>query len=112
MQVSLSAQVGRASFSSAPWPQLMQRHITCGYFARRRVADYNAAPTQSVAQWRQAKAVPDSYLRRLMGAAFLAPDIRRAILEGRRPAGLTAAQLMNAGKHLSLWISRLMRWRS
>jgi len=32
-----------------------------------------------------------------MGAAFLAPDIQRAILEGRQPAGLTAAQLMNAG---------------
>jgi len=36
-------------------------------------------------------------LRRLMGAAFLAPDIQRAIAEGHQPAGLTAAQLMNAG---------------
>jgi len=65
--------------------------------AHRGLADYNAAPTQSPAQWRQAQAVPDSYLRRLMGAAFLAPDIQRAILEGRQPAGLTGAQLMNAG---------------
>ncbi len=58
---------------------------------------HGASPTQSPAQWRQASSLQASYLRRLMGAAFLAPDIQRAILEGSQPAGLTALQLINAG---------------
>jgi site-specific DNA recombinase len=40
-------------------------------------------------------AVPDSsYKRRLLRFAFLAPDLQRAILEGRQPPGLTLADLM------------------
>lgn len=41
-----------------------------------------------------AKGVGDPYLRKLSGLAFLAPDIQRAILEGRQPAGITLAQIM------------------
>jgi DNA invertase Pin-like site-specific DNA recombinase len=65
--------------------------------AHHGMAKHNAAPTLSPAQWRQASSVQDSYLRRLMGAAFLAPDIQLAILEGRHPAGLTALQMINTG---------------
>lgn len=41
------------------------------------------------------EAVPaSSYRRRLLRLAFLAPDLQRAILEGRQPPGLTLAALM------------------
>ncbi len=40
-----------------------------------------------------ARAPGDPYLRRLCALAFLAPDIQRAILEGRQPASLRLADL-------------------
>lgn len=36
----------------------------------------------------------DPYIRKLISLAFLAPDIQRAILEGRQPAGLTLGDLI------------------
>jgi hypothetical protein len=36
-----------------------------------------------------------SYQRRLVRLAFLAPDLQRAILDGRQPPGLTLAQLLD-----------------
>jgi hypothetical protein len=65
---------------------LAQAHAALGH--------HNAAPTQSPGIWRAAVGPPDSYLRRLMPLGYLAPDIQRAILEGRQPAGLTAQQLI------------------
>jgi hypothetical protein len=38
--------------------------------------------------------VSGSYATRLVRLAFLAPDILTAIMEGRHPAGLTAARLL------------------
>jgi hypothetical protein len=69
--------------------------------AHAGVATHEAAPTLSPVQWGRAKSIPDSYLRRIMGLAFLAPDIQRAIFEGRQPAGLTAVQLIAAGVPLA-----------
>jgi hypothetical protein len=39
--------------------------------------------------------IADAYLRKLTGLAFLAPDIQRAILEGRQPADLKLADLVS-----------------
>jgi len=44
----------------------------------------------------EAKGIGDPYLRRLSTLAFLAPDIQRAILEGRQPMGLTLGNLLCA----------------
>ena len=41
-------------------------------------------------------APPSPYLRRLLRLAFLAPDLQRAILDGRQPPGLTLEQLTRA----------------
>ena len=38
--------------------------------------------------------VGSSYFTRMLRLSFLAPDITRAILQGRQPADLTAAKLM------------------
>lgn len=43
----------------------------------------------------QARGVDDPYLRKLTGLAFLAPDIQRALLEGRQPAGIKLADLLS-----------------
>ncbi|WP_374406293.1 recombinase family protein [Pelagerythrobacter sp.] len=42
-----------------------------------------------------ARGMEDPYLRRLVGIAFLAPDIQHAILEGRQPADLRLADLVS-----------------
>jgi site-specific DNA recombinase len=55
-----------------------------------------------------AKGVSDPYLRRLSTLAFLAPDIQRAILEGRQPTGLTLANLTAANLPLDWHMQRQM----
>lgn len=86
-----------ASSAGAPDKQLLKALAQ----AHAGLAQYDAAPTQSPEQWRRATSVPDSYLRRLTGFAFLEPDIQRAILEGRQPAGLSAYQILQAGVPLA-----------
>jgi len=46
--------------------------------AHQGLARHSAAPTQSPAQWAGATGITESYLRRLTGAGFLAPDIQQA----------------------------------
>lgn len=43
--------------------------------------------------WRDVVGINDSYLRRLVPLAFLAPDIQAAIMDGRQPVGLTLQSL-------------------
>ena len=63
--------------------------------AHRELARSKAGPLTPEEDLVEAQGVPDSYLRRLIRLAVLAPDIQRAILEGRQPAGLTLQQLMD-----------------
>lgn len=49
-----------------------------------------------------ARGVDDPYLRKLTGLAFLAPDIQRAILEGRQPVDLRLADITSRDLPL-LW---------
>ena len=55
-----------------------------------------------------AKGLADPYVRKLSGLAFLAPDIQRAILDGRQPAGLMLASLLWAQLPLDWHAQR--RW--
>jgi len=50
---------------------------------------------------RNAASPDNTYLRRLVQLAFLAPDIQRAIIEGRQPPGLTAAEIARRGVPLA-----------
>lgn len=54
----------------------------------------NASPLAVPDTLAKAEVHPDSYIRRLSRIAFLAPDIQRAILDGRQPAGLTIKKLL------------------
>jgi hypothetical protein len=62
--------------------------------AHRWQLSMNASPMTSPADLSEAEAAADSYIRRLAPFAFLAPDIQRAILDGRQPAGLNLQNLL------------------
>ncbi len=47
--------------------------------------------------------VSRSYFTRLVKLAFLAPDITKAILEGRHPPSLTASRLVNYPRLPQIW---------
>ena len=47
-----------------------------------------------IAEFAAGEQLSPSYVTRLLRLAFLAPDITRAILEGRHPAGFTAQKLV------------------
>lgn len=57
-----------------------------------RLAKASSAPT--VVLDGVERDVTDSYVRRMSRLAFLAPDIQRAIVEGRQPPSLTLERLM------------------
>ena len=50
--------------------------------------------------------VSDQYVNKLVGLAFLSPDIVKKIIEGRQPTGFTTVQLMQHGKPPLDWNSQ------
>jgi DNA invertase Pin-like site-specific DNA recombinase len=61
----------------------------------------------------KADGVDRAYAQRIIRLAFLAPDLKRSILEGRAPAGLTLQRLMQGGVPL-LWSDQrdaVSEWR-
>jgi len=65
------------------------------------LAVHDAGPLTSPAQQHRARGISDSHLRRVAALAFLAPDVQRAILEGRQPAGLSLQQMIRPGVPLA-----------
>ncbi len=53
-----------------------------------------------------------AYFNRLVNLAFLAPDITKAILEGRHPPDLTASRLINHTRSPSAGKTNARRWGS
>ncbi len=47
--------------------------------------------------------VSPSYFTRVFRLSFLAPDITRAIIQGRQPPGFSAIKLMGTGQFASCW---------
>jgi hypothetical protein len=47
--------------------------------------------------------VSPSYFSRVFRLSFLAPDITKAILQGRHPAEFSAIKLMRAGQFALCW---------
>jgi hypothetical protein len=62
--------------------------------AHRHLRECDATPTSKLAALKAPGTGYDSYVRKIVRLAFLAPDIQQAILEGRQPEGLTLAELM------------------
>ncbi|MDX2266454.1 MAG: recombinase family protein [Hyphomicrobiales bacterium] len=76
--------------AAAPGPSLIK--LLVKPHALRRAAW--AAPEETLAAAAKRKGLSPSYAARLLHLAFLAPDIKAAILDGRQPPNLTARQLM------------------
>ena len=64
--------------------------------AHRELARHGIAPSVGKADLKEARGLPDPYLRRIAPLAFLAPDIQRAIVTGRQPPWLTLKQLTDS----------------
>ncbi|MDX2265490.1 MAG: helix-turn-helix transcriptional regulator [Hyphomicrobiales bacterium] len=47
--------------------------------------------------------VSPSYFTRVFRLSFLAPEITKAIIQGRQPSELSAIKLMNAGQFAQPW---------
>jgi hypothetical protein len=47
--------------------------------------------------------VSRSYFSRILRLSFLAPEITKAILQGRQPSEFTAIKLMSAGQFAYVW---------
>jgi len=61
--------------------------------AHRELARHGIALSAGKADLKEARGLPDPYLRRIAALAFLAPDIQRAIVTGKQPPWLTLKQI-------------------
>jgi hypothetical protein len=63
--------------------------------AHRWLLQLSASPFTAPEDFMQAQAAQDSFIRRLLPLAFLAPELQRAIVTGRAPRGLTLSRLLS-----------------
>jgi hypothetical protein len=76
--------------SSKADPKLIKL-IARAHLLSNRLADSSSEYLADVAQ---AQALTSSYFTRVLRLTYLAPDITRAILDGRHPRDLTAQKLL------------------
>lgn len=67
---------------------------------RRRLEQANGRDLREIAR---AEKMDRSYFTRILRLAYLAPDITAAILEGRQPAGLTPATIIESSRLPVTW---------
>lgn len=75
---------------------------------KRKLLTGEAATLESIAK---AEGVKSAYAARLIRAAFLAPDLKRAILDGEQPFGLTLQTMMTRDVPLD-WDDQRRLYRS
>ena len=94
MVIDEAAAPGRAAKPDAKLIKLIAR----AYLFNNRLAESSSEYLADVAQRDR---ITSSYFTRVLRLSYLAPDITRAILEGRHPRDLTAQKLL-AHSHLPL----------
>jgi hypothetical protein len=87
MVIDETASPGRAS---KPDPKLIKL-IARAHLLKNKLADSSSVYLADVAQGEK---LTSSYFTRVLRLSYLAPDITRAILEGRHPRDLTAHKLL------------------
>ena len=73
-----------------PDPGLVRLIVKAHYLKEKLISGRGA----SLREIAKRERVESSYFTRLIRLTFLAPDINKAILDGRQPTGLTASHLM------------------
>ena len=71
--------------------------ITTLQKAHRELAANGLTPSAPLEMLVEGSSPGDSYIRKIVRMAFLAPDIQAAIIDGRQPAGLTTKQVIENG---------------
>ena len=71
--------------------------ITTLQKAHRELAANGLTPSAPLEMLVEGSSPGDSYIRKIVRMAFLAPDIQAAIIDGRQPAGLTTKQIIENG---------------
>lgn len=87
----LIAPDGRAAITMRQPDATLVKALQRGHALLRQ---HHASPVQPADAWRRTSSPDDTYRRRLMSLALLAPDIQQAIVEGAQPAGLTLQRLI------------------
>ena len=85
----------------APRPRISAGLIQALKAAHAELITLDASPLTSAAELRRARAPGGAHRRQLSKLAFLAPDLQRAILEGRQPKALTLRVMLRADLPLS-----------
>jgi DNA invertase Pin-like site-specific DNA recombinase len=80
----------RPGISGKPDPKLIKLLVRAHHLKEK----LRASPGTRIADTAMQEKISPSYVALLLRLTFLAPDITRAILEGRQPAGFTAQKLV------------------
>ena len=96
MLVEGPALPGQAVKADPKLVKLIARaHLLCTKIA--------GSDSESLAEIAQGAGLTGSYFTRVVRLTYLAPDITRAILEGRQPRGLTAQKLLGHSRLPLAW---------
>ena len=97
IQGALGAEPPRRSDRSLQRLVAQARHLS------DLVMTSNGKPVQDLAV---EAGVSPSYFTRVFRLSFLAPEITKAILQGRQPSELNAIKLLSAGRFPSAWLDQ------
>ena len=78
--------------STEPKPALIQALVQAEFWRN----ELQKRSTQSLVEILQPHGVQPSYIRRLLNAAYLAPDIKRSVFQGTQPAEIQVQDLIKA----------------
>ncbi len=85
--------IGRNESEAKPDPSLIKLIVKA-----HRLHEKLMTENMGIGDIAESEGVHHSYVSRLIRLAFLSPEITEAILGGRQPLGLTAAQLMQVSR--------------
>ena len=83
----------REAAPASPNPSLIKLIVRAHLFHSKLMRQGRGRCRDRYGQLAKTEDLNRSYFSRVLRLAYLAPDITRAILEGRQPQGLTAARL-------------------
>jgi len=103
MEMTLLVQGALGSEPPRRSDRSLQRLIAQARHLSDLVMDGNGRPIQDLAA---EAGVSPSYFTRVFRLSFLAPEITRAIIQGRQPSELSAIKLLAVGRFPSAWLDQ------
>jgi len=100
METKLLIQGARGDEPPRRSDRSLLRLIAMAHHFSALIANCNGRPTKDLAV---DAGVSPSYFTRVFRLSFLAPEITKAVIQGRQPPGLSAIKLMGAGQLETAW---------